>query len=161
MRRTSYLVITKGKREKGVEHRVNENTGKHRRNRILLTIPSLEGVEIVGSTGRSRVPCSVNLILGWDIPHLVVVLSVLECEKIHGSACSHGGGGKRRGRLDQSDDKCRLDKLQSITEDVGEEEGVRSVIGLFSYIYTVSSERSLLTMILKEGWGMQNKILDL
>jgi len=63
-----------------------------------ISLPGLVGVEVHGGTGGVGVPCSVNIILRSGVPHLIVVLSELEREKISGSADTEGGWGESSSR---------------------------------------------------------------
>ena len=63
-----------------------------------VSLPGLVGVEVHGGTGGVGVPCSVNIILGSGVPHLLVVLSHFFVEKLGGSADTEGGGGESSSR---------------------------------------------------------------
>jgi len=122
---------------------VSALTGVESRAVRRVSIPSLEGVEVVGRAGLAGVPHGVNILLGSHVPKLVVILSVVG---VDGARRSSGdGGGSSRGSSGRGGSTSSISHLQVFLETGSLRDGLTRILvlhgsGVTGISHTTSSK---------------------
>lgn len=87
-------------------------TGVEARRIGAVALERLKGVEVHRRTGCAGVPCGVNILLGFVVPKLFVVLAVVS-EQLGRRTGTERRRGKRRGRSQKGNNESRLELERS------------------------------------------------